>query len=115
MHVTWGTSCRVSVIIKSRGVVQLVERLIWGHEAAGSSPVTPINAAISLIGKAVVLKTTSNRDKRCPRSNRGSGGNMAPWRNRQNASDLKSDSTNMIGVSVRLRPELLQNRDERKA
>ena len=68
--------------------------MVWVHEAAGSNPVTPINATITLIGKGSVLKTLSNRDERCSCSSRDSGGNMAPWRNRQDASDLKSDSTN---------------------
>ena len=26
---------------KNRGVAQLVERVVWDHQAAGSSPVTP--------------------------------------------------------------------------
>ena len=29
------------IIIVNRGVAQLVERVVWDHEVAGSGPVTP--------------------------------------------------------------------------
>lgn len=84
--------------------------MVWVHEAAGSNPVTPINATITLIGKGSVLKTLSNRDERCSCSSRDSGGNMAPYPNFGRGIRLKPGS-----VWIRIPVELLQNRDERKA
>ena len=33
-------------IVYHRGVAQLVARVLWEHDAAGSSPVTPTNSGI---------------------------------------------------------------------
>ena len=36
-------SCSVSEAANNRGVIQLVECVVWDHDAAGSSPVAPTN------------------------------------------------------------------------
>ena len=42
---------------KNRGVAQLVERVVWDHQAAGSSPVTPTkNADLTAVLQSNRLK-----------------------------------------------------------
>ena len=47
--------CKIN--IKYRGVAQLVERVVWDHQAAGSSPVTPTIPSI-LTGTEKSCKNT---------------------------------------------------------
>lgn len=47
--------CKIN--IKYRGVAQLVERVVWDHQAAGSSPVTPTILSI-LTGTEKSCKNT---------------------------------------------------------
>ena len=56
-----------------RGVAQMVARMVWDHEVAGSRPVTPTNMQVSYIGNTPAFQagkvgsiptTCSNKFKR---------------------------------------------------